>query len=279
MIIDFRLRPPHPAIQKGRVPGLNRVQSYCDRLWVDPAPSVLQQSMTLLEAEMREAGISVGVTNASYTPIYPGTVTNDDIAQVAREYPGKFIGLGSISLEWSPEAIRDETRRCVVELAMPGMSIDPYLWSPPVYPDCDALRPLYETCIELDVPVAMSLSGSSPPDFTYCSPGRVDAVAARYPELKIVVAHACWPHVLEMCAVVFRRRNVWISPDMYMLAPGANEYVQAANTFARERFLFATCYPSLPLKPVVDLHYGLPLREGVLDKIFSTNALSLLRLS
>lgn len=104
-------------------------------------------------------------------------------------------------------------------------------------------------------------------------------MAGTYPELKIVVAHGCWPHVHEMCGVVFRRRNVWMSPDMYMFAPGVDDYVKAANTFARERFLFATCYPSLPLKPVVDLYQRLPWREGVLEKVLWKNAASLLKLS
>ena len=61
MIIDFRLRPPHPLYIKDRKPGQQRVQSYSDRMGVTTAPSVVQQSMKLLEAEMAEAGVTIGV--------------------------------------------------------------------------------------------------------------------------------------------------------------------------------------------------------------------------
>lgn len=249
-----------------------------DRLWMDPPPSAMQQSMTLLEAEMAEAGVGLAVMNARYTPGESGTVANDDIAEIVHEYSGKFLGLGSIEPHWSPEAIHAEVRRCVMTLGLRGMSIDSYMWDPPLYVDNRALEPLYKACIEFDVPVVMTLSGGNPPDLSYCAPPPVDAVAAMYPKLKIVVAHGCWPHVQEMCGVVFRRRNVWISPDMYMFAPGANDYVQAANTFARERFLFATAYPSLALKPAVDLYHRLPFREGVLEKVLWRNAAELLKL-
>lgn len=279
MIIDFRLRPPHPLYIKDRKPGQQRVQSYSDRMGVTTAPSVVQKSMALLEAEMAEAGVTIGIMNATYTPKYPGVVPNDAVRGVEKDHPGKLMGLGSISPDWTAQAIRDETRRCVKELGFRGMSIDPYLWQPPVYVDDPRLVPLYETCIELDVPVTMTLSASSPPDFSYCHPGKVDALAAKYPELKIVVAHACWPHIMEMIAVVFRRQNVWISPDMYMMAPGVDLWVQAANSFARDRFLFATCYPSLPLKPVVELHRRLPFEPQVLEKVFYRNAQALLKLA
>ena len=278
MIIDFRLRPPHPLYQKNRITGQQRVQTYSDRMGVQTAPSSAQQSMELLDSEMREAGISIGIMNASYTPRYPGVVPNEAVAGVAQEYPGKLLCLGSISLEWPADKIREETRRCIGELGFVGMSIDPYLWEPAVYVDDSKLEPLYETCMALDVPVVMTLSASSPPDLSYCHPGKVDAVAARHPKLKIVVAHGCWPHVMEMIAVVFRRQNVWISPDMYMMAPGVDQYVQVANSFGRDRFLFATCYPSLPLKTVVDLHHRLPFSEGILEKVFYKNAQALLKL-
>lgn len=278
MIIDFRLRPPHPHFRKLRLLSPDRQRHYAERWGVEPAPSALQGSMALLEAEMREAGITMGIMNASYTRGDPGPTTNDEVAEIGRAHAGTFVGLGSLSLEWSAERIRAEARRCVLDLGLRGMSVDSYLWSPPVYVDCEALRPLYETCVDLDVPVVMTLSGSSAPDLTYCYPGAVDAVAASYPALKIVVAHACWPHVQEMCGVVYRRRNVWISPDMYMLGPGALDYVQAANTFARERFLFATCYPNLPLKPVVDLYHTLPFRRDLLDNVLANNAAALLKL-
>lgn len=47
---------------------------------------------------------------------------NDDIADVVREHPTRFVGLGTLPLQ-APELAIQELRRCVLELGFPGVQI------------------------------------------------------------------------------------------------------------------------------------------------------------
>ncbi len=53
-------------------------------------------------------------------------------------------------------------------------------------------------------------------------------------------------------------------------------YVEAANGYLQDRFLFGTAYPALPFKPAVERFLALPFRDAVLPKILHENARRLL---
>jgi hypothetical protein len=88
--------------------------------------------------------------------------------------------------------------------------------------------------------------GNAGPDLTFSHPVQVDRLADRHPKLQIIAAHGSWPWVTEILGVAFRRTNVWVSPDMYLFLPGGQMYVEAANGYLQDRFLFGTAYPALP---------------------------------
>ncbi|HEY7676436.1 MAG TPA: amidohydrolase family protein, partial [Candidatus Methylomirabilis sp.] len=109
------------------------------------------------------------------------------------------------------------------------------------------------------------------------SPVPLDHVAAEFPTLPLIAAHGCWPWVTEALHVAFRRLNVYISPDMYLVnCPGWRDYVEAANSYLQDRFLFATAYPFLPLRETVAHVRRLPFRRHVLPKVLYGNAARLL---
>jgi predicted TIM-barrel fold metal-dependent hydrolase len=57
---------------------------------------------------------------------------------------------------------------------------------------------------------------------------------------------------------------------------GAQDYINAANGFLSERFLFGTAYPLLPFKDGVDGMLRLGLKESVADRVMYKNAAELL---
>ena len=84
------------------------------------------------------------------------------------------------------------------------------------------------------------------PDMTYSDPDAIMRVAARFPDLKIVVPHGCWPHVHKALAMAIVCPNVYLMPDCYVYIPGfplSEEYVNAANTYLKYRILYASTYP------------------------------------
>src|SRR5688572_20415439 len=105
-VIDFRLRPP--------LLGFKDLIMYSqgerrDRLTrqhgMEPAPSAQQQSMELLLKEMDEAGVTLGVVMGRFSGGM-GSISNQDVAKIVRDYPGRFVGVGSVDPTSRKAAIR-----------------------------------------------------------------------------------------------------------------------------------------------------------------------------
>lgn len=279
-IIDFRLRPPSKGFldmylyrNKERTVGMTR------QLGLHPAPSVLAESMPQCLAEMDAAGIATGVAlgRQSSEAARLARVSNDDVAQLVRDYPGRFVGIASIDLTETRGAL-EELERAIRHLGLRGLSVEPGMVDPPMYADDPRLYPVYQQCIDLGVPVVLMSGGNAGPEVSYSLPVALDRMARDFPQLAIVAAHGGWPWVIPTLHVAFRRPNVYVSPDMYLLLPGALDYVQAANTYLQDRFLFGTAYPAAPLVEYVHAFARLPFEADVLPKICHENAARLLRL-
>ena len=281
MIIDFAVRPPYkgflslfPIYKSPPSPKSWRHVSP----WsyeCEPAPSKVQQSMELFITEMDEAGIGQAVligrqTNSSLF----GAVSNDDLAELNQLYPGRFHAIGGVDLTDIPSAVA-EVERVVGELGFKGITVHPGWYEPPMVADDERFYPIYEKCQELDAILAVTFSLFMGPDLEYVTPVRLQRIAAAFPDLLIVVAHGGWPYVMEFLGVAFMHPNVWLAPDFYVFRdglPGASHFVEAANFYLADRFLFSSVYPSRPLKQSVEEFKQLPLRPDVMEKALYKNA-------
>jgi predicted TIM-barrel fold metal-dependent hydrolase len=141
--------------------------------------------------------------------------------------------------------------------------------------DDQRFYPIYEKCQELGVILSVTFSIFMGPDLSYVEPIRLQHVVADFPDLLIVIPHGGWPYVMEFLGIAFRYPNVWLAPDLYMNTPGipgAHHYIEAANFYLSDRLLFASSYPSRPLKSSVEEFKQLPLRPDVLEKALHKNA-------
>jgi predicted TIM-barrel fold metal-dependent hydrolase len=146
--------------------------------------------------------------------------------------------------------------------------------------DDPRMYPIYAHCEDRKVPVLFMAGGNAGPDITYTSPEHIDCVARDFPDLRIISGHGNWPWAAQIIHVCYRRPNIWLSPDMYIFGgmPGAQDYINAANGFLSERFLFATAYPLLSFKDAVEAFLRFPLKESVIDRVLYANAAELLGL-
>ena len=144
--------------------------------------------------------------------------------------------------------------------------------------DDDRLLPLYEACADLGVP-AFVMSGPTTPDLAFNDPLAVDRVARTFPKLPIVCCHGFYPNIDAIITVAFRNENVFVSPDMYTFAPGGRRYVEAANGFMRDQFLFGSSYPFRPMRQGVEDFRALGLEEEPLRKALWGNAAGLFGLT
>lgn len=277
MIIDFRLRPPLGGFLNTLMYSAGeRRDGFTRTVGFAPSPAAQQQSMDLLLQEMDEAGVDRGVVVGRLAGAL-GSVSNADVQQIVREYPGRFIGAASIDPTNRIAACKTITD--AVANGFRAINIEPGSYSVPMYADDRRLYPIYAHCEDLDVPVILMVGGTAGPDLSYSDPVRTDRVLADFPNLEVVVVHGGWPWVTEILHIAFRRPNMYLSPDMYFSRmPGWEEYVKAADTFLADRMLYASSFPFCPVRDYKHWFEQLPIRPENMEKVMGGNARRLLGL-
>lgn len=277
-IIDFRLRPPLKGFL-GMVMYAEAARR--DRITrqhgMEPAPSAQAKSMPMLLQEMDAAGVTLGVVMGRYSGVY-GSVSNQDVADIVKAHPGRFIGIGSVDPGDRKNAFKqiDEA----LALGLKGINIEPGAYPTPMYADDRRLYPIYAYCEDRGIPVVVMAGGSAGPDLSYTVPVHIDRVAGDFPALRIAISHGGWPWVHEILHVAFRRLNVYLSPDQYLCnMPGMNDYIAAANGFLSERFLYASSYPFVSVKQYADWFRKLPIRPELMEQLQYRNAARFLGLT
>lgn len=270
-IIDFRLRPPLKGfLNMIMYAGADRRDRITRQHGMEPAPSAQQKSMVMLLEDMDAAGVTTGVVMGRFSGVY-GSVSNQDVADIVKAYPGRFIGIGSLDPGNRRKAIQqiDEA----LALGLKGINLEPGAYPLPLYADDRRLYPIYAYCEDKEIPVTVMAGGSAGPDLSYTYPVHIDRVAADFPNLRLAISHGAWPWVQEILHVAFRRPNLYISPDQYLCnMPGMNDYLIAANGFLSDRFLYASSYPFISVGGYADWFRKLPLKPELLDRIMYRNA-------
>lgn len=283
-VIDFRVRPPFNSfsnltIFNARLTAHNRPAS-----WVGPVPeSVAQRSMDLFLSELDEAGVQRAVVWGRAVKDTNASTTNDDVAALVRRYPPRFLGFGGIRVpnnESEAQSAVAETEKVLIELGLSGITLEPgFALSPTLGPDDPNLYPVYERCQALNGVLALTISVRAGTAMRFSNPEAVDSVAHRFPKLKIVIGHSCWPWVAQAIGVAYRNSNVYLHPDFYGLGcAGHQQWVEAANTLLGEQIIFGSAYPLAAVKPMVDGYRQLGFREGVLENVMYRNAARVLGL-
>lgn len=278
MIIDFRLRPPFRGFLDTLMWNVERTKNANTRRGYTPTASILERSMDALFAEMDGCGITMGVAAGRDRKSTIGGLANEEVLELQKHHPQRFIGCASVDTTDPQGAVR-EIARHVSEDKMRGIVVEPGVAPTPAYPSDRKFYPIYEECQKHDVAVLIMGGGNAGPDIGYSDPIHLDRVAADFPGLRIVATHGGWPFVQQIVGVAFRRPNVYVCPDMYLLdSPGCQDYVAAANSYMQDQFLFATSYPFSPLAEYVEKFMRLPWRKEVLDKLLYKNAQTVLKL-
>ena len=276
-VIDFRLRPPLKGfLDMVMYANGKRRDRITRQHGMEPAPSAQAQSMAALLAEMDAAGVTQGVVMGRHSGLY-GSVSNTDVADIVRSYPGRFIGVGSVDPAGGGEIAGQID--AALALGLKGINVEPGAYATPMNADDRRLYPIYAYCDERSVPVVVMAGGSAGPDLSYTAPEHIDRVAADFPGLRLAISHGGWPWVREILHIAFRRPNVYVSPDQYLCnMPGAADYLQAANGYLAERFLYASSYPFLGVQLYAEWFRRQPIRPELLEGIMYRNAARFLAL-
>ena len=137
---------------------------------------------------------------------------NDYLAALVGKYPDKFIGFGSVNPRHRGVAAAvKELERLVVDLKLTGLKLYPALdyYSPD---DPELAFPIYAKAQELGIPVTvhMGTCAACYSQYEYGRPFLLDVVGQKFPDLKILMAHAGIPWLDEGICLVARHPNFHI---------------------------------------------------------------------
>lgn len=173
-------------------------------------------------------------------------ITNDQIAEFVQAFPDRFVGVATVDLENPVAAVR-ELDRAVNQLGFKALRIIPWLWKLP--PNDKLYYPLYVKCVELGIPFCTQAGHTGPlmPSETGRPVPYLDEVALTFPELKIVAGHIGHPWTDEMIGLAWKHDNVYIDTSAYLPRYYPSQLLQFMKTYGREKVLFGTNFPQLPL--------------------------------
>lgn len=290
-IIDFRLRPPTGPYRTFFTPNVvgsvNRIlghsvpRSYA--ISTEPYPHAEDRAIQALIAEMDGVGVRLGLMNGRHSvnrPV-PVHIEDSDLAQLSERTGNRILGMAGIDFDKPMKEILAGLDTAIKELGLVGICLEPGLARTPMYADDEKLFPLYERVAELNIPLLFMSGPLAGPDISHTDPVRFDRVARRYSTMPVVLGHGCYPYVTETVALAFKSEvtgllNVFISPDVYMFAPGAQAYVEALNWMPK-RFIFASAYSFCGVEESVRETLKLPIKDEALDDYMYRNAEALLR--
>lgn len=191
-IIDVWMQHPTPRHSSHEVfASLKRWTRHHDR------PATITPEITI--AAMDKGNVSIGLSAAWSSPS-GWLISHDEVAEIAKAYPDRIIGVASADLDKPMEAVR-ELRRVVKDLNFRALRIVPWIWKLP--PTDRRYYPLFAECVELGIPFCTQVGHTGPlrPSETGRPIPYIDEVALDFPELVIVAGHIGYPWTEEMIAV------------------------------------------------------------------------------
>lgn len=286
-VIDFRNRPPLAAFEAlfQQKQGLlvKRFANASHRGMSAITPSMFMVgkdgAMEQWWKEIDEAGIDAVVCNGRLSDDR-GSIDSKSLADIQRQYGGRFFGLASVNLEQDIHLTVEEIERDIKELGLRGINIEPCLRKKggPAQVDNKDLFPIYEAMSALDVPVMVYTSPYAGPDLDFANNmAPYDRVLQMFPKLKLILGHGGYPNIVQVLGAAIKHPNLYICPDFYMFCPGGELYQQSLTTL-QDQFIFGTSYPFCSLKEPLEDTLKLPVSQQVMEKYLWANAAHLLKI-
>src|SRR5665648_1079 len=223
-----------------------------------------------------EQWVKIEQFNVNFTIIQPGTVHTLDevkeqhttIAALCQQHPDRFAGMANPNPHLNDADYEKEVRRCVEELGYVGIKIHPLAHG--VNPTSrDGLK-VFELARKLKVPVMIHTGTGMP----FASPANAIAVARKFPDLPIVMAH-CGMMIHSNEAYIALKNCDNLYGDLsWTMGPMIREWV---HELGAHRFMFASDQANnCGLELTKIRNCGLTAEEQ--DWILSKSALSVFKL-
>jgi predicted TIM-barrel fold metal-dependent hydrolase len=242
------------------------------------APDRLDENQDPIDvtiAEMDHHGIEMGLVL-----IGPSVGPGDEVAKRAiRERPKRFAGCLEIDPNHVTATVRS-IRDAFAEYRIKAVSSFPAGCNPPVPISDRRYYPIYQTCIDLDIPIVLNTGIAGPLVTSDCQHVmHLDQICYDFPELRVVMRHGAEPW--EELAVKLMLK--W--PGLYYMTSGfAPKYypraiIEFANTRGADKIMYAGYFPTgLTLDRIFSELPTVGFRDHVWKKFLRDNAVLVFKL-
>lgn len=205
---------------------------------------------------------------------------NEELAALCARSGGRFVGFGSVD-PGRRDAI-DRVRR-FPELGLRGVKLHPTFQD--FDPAADGVQPFFEAVDDAGLMVlthaGMSGMGAGEPGgqglrIDLARPLALDRVAARHPEMPIILAHVGWPWHLEALAMALHKSNVYLDISGWRYRYLPDEVRREMRTRLSGQFCFGTDYPMFEPSACLEEFERLELPDEVARRVLRDNAAGLL---
>lgn len=213
-------------------------------------------------------------------------VPDEYVAEFVAQAPDKMVGFAGC--DPTQREHFEELRHAIERLSMRGVKMGPiYAGFDPRDPICN---PVYQYCQDRGLPILFhtgtTFNHKAPLGFS--RPWLFDEVAIRFPDLRIVLAHAGHPFSEECLVVIRKHAHMYADLSALNYRPWQfyNTLIAAQEYRVTHKILFGTDYPFAKAQESIDGlrnvnqiigNSGLPrVAEQTIDEILQRDALTLL---
>ena len=210
-------------------------------------------------------------------------VENEEIRKLVDMAPDKFIGFAGVDPR--DHAACEKLEDAFTRLKLKGLKLHPGRHH--VMPSDPVMEPIYAICEQYNRPIIFHAGLSWEPDTltSYCQPLAFETVAAKYPRLRICLAHFGWPWVRETAMLMMKYPNVYADTGALYFDNAKEFYTQMLtrdipitriDRSLRHQVMFGSNNPRFEQIRMVQAIRELGFRESTLELIMGGTAIEFL---
>ena len=272
--IDSRVRPPYKSYLDQAIYKKEHNRPWTARFSVSYPQNHPDLTIESMFSDMQEANVGLAMVAGRQSC---GPTNSDDVTELAAAYPDKLRVFPDINPLLGEAALQEIEAR-VLQGPCAGVCME-FGFKPiePMYANDKRAWAVYQKCADNNIPLYLSFGGFIGPDQSYGHPMLIEDVAKSFPNLRIVLAHGCYPYVQEACHLAMNQPNVYLAPDMYLFGvPGYQSYIDGGNTIIKEKLLYGSAYPIFDIKQSVEYYLKCGFTDDALEYIMYKNAAAFL---
>ena len=199
------------------------------------------------------------------------TPTDDPVAACER-FPDRFRAAPNVTKIPSIRVVCDAVELAAKHPLVSCIRVIPMFIGEPI--GSRSLYPVYERCEALGIPVTINVGVPGPRlSAKLQDPMDLDDVCLDFPDLTIVAAHMGHPWEALMVRLMMKYENLHLMTSAYLakyIDPVVVDYMSSRR--GREKVMFGSDFPILPLSRAVDAAKSLKLSDDAMEAYLWGNA-------